>query len=110
MAYFTAAATTHERAVIGATYNNKARALGRWENIASPCMQQLTFTWMDLEIRRIILMLHGYKIRMILSETLWDTLESYQICTNGQTHYHKFQLSRVPQQVGNVYLVTLDSQ
>ena len=109
MADFTAAATTRERAVIGATHNNKARALGRWENIASPS-DAATFTWMDLEIRRIILMLHGYKIRMILRETLWDMLESYQMGTKGQTHYHKFQLSRVPQQVGNAYLVTLDSQ
>jgi hypothetical protein len=110
MADFTAAATTRERAVIGATaHNNKARALGRWENIASP-MDAATFPWMDSEIRRIILMLHGYKIRMILREMIWDMLESYQMGTNRQTHYHKFQLSRVPQQVGNAYLVTSDSQ
>ncbi len=37
-------------------------------------------------------------------------LESYQMGTNGQTHYQKFPLRRRSQQVGNAYLVTLDSQ
>jgi hypothetical protein len=37
-------------------------------------------------------------------------LESYQMGTNGKTHYQKFPLSRVSQQVVNAYLVTLDSQ
>jgi hypothetical protein len=31
MADFTAAVATHERAVTGATHNNRARAWGRWE-------------------------------------------------------------------------------
>ncbi len=45
------------------------------------------------------------------SLALWKgVLESYQMGTNRQTHYHKFPLSRVSQQVGNAYLVTLDSQ
>ncbi len=45
------------------------------------------------------------------SLALWKgVLESCQMGSNGQTHYHKFPLSRVSQQVGNAYLVTLDSQ
>jgi hypothetical protein len=31
MADFTAAAATHERAVMGATHDNKTKAWGRWE-------------------------------------------------------------------------------
>ena len=37
-------------------------------------------------------------------------LESSQMGTNKQTHYHRFPLSRVSQQVGKSYQVILDSQ
>ena len=37
-------------------------------------------------------------------------LESSQMGTNKQTHYHRFLLSRVSQQVGKSYQVILDSQ
>jgi hypothetical protein len=49
----------------------------------------------------------------VLCCLLWGAppmLASYQMGTYVQTHYHKFALSRVSQQVGNAYLFTVDSK
>jgi hypothetical protein len=51
MADFTAAATTRERAVTGATHDNKARPGGDGKHTASP-LDAATFTWMDSDKSR----------------------------------------------------------